>query len=127
MHELLLAQPSESAPDLPTDQIEAWLRNQRFLLRDEQRGTFLLCGNPAATQYTRMRLLTEPDEPLPTVVLVRIQDREIQIWQRAEDSALLQAKELVQWLVTNLECRIMTPEGDDMTERLDEEYAGLPE
>jgi hypothetical protein len=125
VHELLLAQVPEQAPDLDGAAVEGWLRNQRYLLKDEAQGVFLLCGDAAGTQYTRIRLLTEPEESLPPIVVVRILPREVHIAQRADVPALLQAKELAEWLVGSMGCRIMTPEGDDMTDRLDEEYAVL--
>jgi hypothetical protein len=125
VHELLLAQVPEQAPDLDGAAVEAWLRNQRYLLQDDTQGVFLLCGDAAGTQYTRVRLLTEPDEPLPPVVIVKILPREVHIAQRADVPSLIQAKELAEWLVGSMGCRITTPEGDDMTDRLDEEYADL--
>ncbi len=126
-NELLLAQPLPStgeapAPDFPLGQIEEHLSNQRFRLHDEKSGVFFLCGTSAATQFARIRIFSEPDEPMPSVVMIRLAPGEIQIWQRADNPALAQAREFAEWLLANFPCAIRTPAGEDISSALDLEY-----
>ena len=121
-HELLLAKPADAEPDFAVDEVEGYLNSQRFLLRDRATGLFLLCGTPIATQYARVRLLSEPDEPMPPVVLIRVNPREIRIWQRGMAESLVQARALAEWLIGRFQCGIFTPEGEDISASLDAEY-----
>ena len=115
MEELVLVRPLAGAAELPVGQVEAYLSSQRFSLRDAASGLFLLCGTPAATQYARMRILTEPDEPMPPVVLIRVDPAEIQINQRADDPALVQAWEFCSWLLRTFRCAAFNAGGQNIS------------
>ena len=117
--ELLLLRPTEG--ELPPADVEAQLASMPFSLRDAS-GLFLLCGDAHGTQFARMRLLTEPDEPMPPAALVRVSAQEVQLWQRCTDEALGQAREFAEWMRSTYACRITDPEGRDYTESLDAAY-----
>jgi hypothetical protein len=115
MDELILVRPTPDAPEFSVEQIEGYLSSQRFSLRDPASGLFLLCGTGAATQYARVRILTEPDEPMPPVALIRVFAREIQIGLRADEPALAQANEFCAWLLSTFRCAVYTTEGEDIS------------
>lgn len=123
-HELLLVRPLDGAHDFPANEIEAHLSSQRFFLRGTSENSFLLCGSAQATQFARVRILSEPDEPMPPVVMIRVNAGEIQVWQRADEPALRQAEQFTHWLLDSYSCRVFTPEGEDISNALEFEYAG---
>jgi hypothetical protein len=121
MDELILVRPAQDAPEFPVDQIEAYLSSQRFFLRDDASGLFLLCGTAAGTQYARVRILMEPDEPMPPVVLIRVYASEIQISQRADEPALAQEWEFCAWLLRTFQCAVFTTSGEDISKMFEGE------
>jgi hypothetical protein len=107
--------------EFPVSEIEAWLAGQPFLLRDDT-GLYLLCGDGPSTQYARLRMLTEPDQPLAPAALVRIKPQAIAVHQRCPDESLRQARKFVEWLRDTYPCKITGPDGRDYTDSIAAAY-----
>lgn len=117
--EALFATPT--GREFPVSEIETWLTEQPFLLRDET-GLFLLCGTGTSTQYARQRMLMEPDQPHAPVALVRLKPQGIAVHQRCQEESLRQAREFVEWVRDTYPCRITGPDGHDYTDSLSAAY-----
>jgi hypothetical protein len=113
--ELILARPAAES-NFPVDEVEAHVASQRFFFRDPASGLLALCGSVAGTQFARMRFLTEPDEPMPPVVLIRVAPELIQISLLADEPALNQGRDFAVWLLRTYPSAIFTPEGADISQ-----------
>lgn len=112
LHEVLVFTPEKGEFDVAG--VEGFLSSLPFTFRDPG-GPWLLCGNPGATQFSRLRLL-EPGADYPYMCLVRVEPEKVRITQVCDDDALAQAREVAEWLHEHYpSCRIATDEGRDLT------------
>jgi hypothetical protein len=125
MYESLIFTPLAEPFDL--SRVETFLASMPFTFRDptDAAGPYLLCGNAGATHYSRARILEQPGSEYPSMCLVTITPDQVRIAQMCADDALLQAREVAEWLHANFRCRIADGDGRDLTSLTDQSLARL--
>jgi hypothetical protein len=123
LHEVLVFTPVDGQFDVA--KVEGFLASLPFTFRDSD-GVWLLCGNAGATHYSRMHLAR--NQPgYPYMCLVTPRPESIQIAQTCDEDALLQAREVAEWIHATYRCKIAGSEGQDLTSQAAESVALLYE
>jgi len=102
------------------EKIESFLLAKPHSFRDPVNPTdcaIFVCESDELVTYAREKRITDPEGAMPSVCFVKVRPNCIFVGQRVEHRHIPICRGIVEWILSQYDCRIGDEYGDDWTDR----------